>query len=187
LKKEELMIYRRRLPHWRLAGSVYFITWRLHPGQFELSPEERDIIAGAVKHFDDDRYDLLAYVVMHDHVHVLVKPAEKYGLAQLVHSWKSFTANRLQRHFNRYKCVWQDEYFDRIVRDEAELLEKALYIINNPFKVWPDIEEYQWVGGKLLEKAGTEARPTGTEARPTGTEARPTGHQDRPGYPEKLP
>jgi REP element-mobilizing transposase RayT len=97
---------------------------------------------------------------MHDHVHVLVKPAEKCGLAQLVHSWKSFTANRLQRQFNRQKCVWQDEYFDRIVRDEAELLEKAQYIINSPFKVWPDIEEYQWVGGKLIEEAGTEARPT---------------------------
>jgi putative transposase len=173
VKKEELIIYKRRLPHWRLDGSVYFITWRLHPSQFELNPEERDIITGAVKYFDDDRYDLLAYVVMHDHVHVLVKPAEKYGLAQLVHSWKSFTANRLQRQFNRRKCVWQDEYFDRIVRDEAELLEKAQYIINNPFKVWPDIEEYQWVGGKLIEEAGTEARPT--------------IHQDKPWYTEKLP
>lgn len=54
----------------------------------------------------------------------------------------------------------QDEYFDRIVRDEAELLEKAQYIINNPFKVWPEIEEYPWVGGNLIEVASTEARPT---------------------------
>jgi len=143
-----------------MDGSVYFITWRLHSSQFELNPDERDIITAAVKNFDNDRYDLLAYVVMHDHVHVLVEPAAKCGLAQLVHSWKSFTANRLQRQFNRRKCVWQDEYFDRIVRDEAELLEKAQYIINNPFKVWPDILEYQWVGGKLIEEAGTEARPT---------------------------
>jgi putative transposase len=160
VKKDDLIIYKRRLPHWRLEGSVYFITWRLPPAQVELNPEERGIISGAVKHFDDDRYDLLAYVVMHDHVHVLVKPAEKYELSQLVHSWKSFTTNHLQYHNNRQKCVWQDEYFDRIVRDEAELLEKAQYIINNPFKVWADIEEYQWVGGKLIEEAGTEARPT---------------------------
>ena len=160
MKKGELIIYKRRLPHLRLEGSVYFITWRLHPSQSELNSEDRDIITRAVKHFDGDRYDLLAYVVMHDHVHVLVKPAEKCGLAQLVHSWKSFTANRLQHQCNRRKCVWQDEYFDRIVRDEAELLEKAQYIINNPFKVWPDIEEYQWVGEKLIEEAGTEARPT---------------------------
>ena len=99
---------------------------------------------------------------MHNHVHVLVKPAGRYTLSQLVHSWKSFSANRLQRQFNRQKSVWQDEYFDRIVRDEAELLEKAQYIINNPFKIWPAIEEYQWVGGKLVEEAGTEVRPTST-------------------------
>jgi REP element-mobilizing transposase RayT len=143
MKKDELIIYRRRLPHWRLEGSVYFITWRLHPCQFELNPKERNIISEAIKYFDDDRYDLIAYVVMHDHVHVLVKPDEKYGLTQLVHSWKSFTANRLQRHGNRRNRIWQDEYFDRIVRDEAELVEKAQYIINNP-----------------IEAAGTEARPT---------------------------
>jgi hypothetical protein len=71
-------------------------------------------------------------------------------------------ANHLQRQFNRQKSVWQDEYFDGIVRDEAELLEKAQYIINNPFKVWSDLEEYQWVGGKLIKEAGTEARPTST-------------------------
>ena len=160
MKKEELEIYRRRLPHWRLEGSVYFITWRLHPSQHELESAERGIIANAIKHFDVQKYDLSAYVVMHNHVHVLVKPAEKYTLSQVVHSWKSFTANRLQHQCNRRKCVWLDEYFDRIVRDEAELLEKAQYIFNNPFKVWLDIEEYPWVGGKLIGEAGTEACPT---------------------------
>ena len=170
MRKEELVIYRRRLPHWRLEGSVYFVTWRLHPSQYELRPEEKNIIIEAVKHFDDNRYDLLAYVVMHDHVHVLIKPDKKYPLSNLVHSWKSFTANRLQLKFNRLKSLWQDEYFDRIVRDEEELMEKAQYIINNPFKVWPDIKEYQWVGGKLIEEAGTEARPTGMTTPPTATE-----------------
>jgi putative transposase len=160
MTKEELQIYRRRLPHWRLTGSVYFITWRLHPSQSELTSGERSTVTRAIKHFHDDRYNLLAFVVMHDHVHMLVKPAERYTLTQLVHSWKSFTANCLQRQFNRRKSLWQDEYFDRIVRDEEELIEKAQYIINNPFKVWPDIEEYQWVGGNLFEEAGAEARPT---------------------------
>jgi putative transposase len=105
LNKEELEIYRRRLPHWRLEGSVYFITWRLHPSQYELASEERSIVTNALKHFDVQKYDLLAYVVMHNHVHVLVKPTEKYTLSQMVHSWKYFTANRLQRRFKRRKSV----------------------------------------------------------------------------------
>jgi hypothetical protein len=41
--------------------------------------------------------------------------------------------------------VWQDEYFDRIVRGEAELSQKAQYILGNPFKRWPELENYPQV------------------------------------------
>jgi len=56
--EEELVIYRRRMPHWRLAGSVYFVTWRLTPPQTELTTDERGIIMSALKHFDNHRYEL---------------------------------------------------------------------------------------------------------------------------------
>ncbi len=179
-QEEKLAIYKRRLPHWRLSGAIYFVTWRLHPTQSELKPDERGIVASTLKHFDGERYDLLAYVVMHNHVHALVWPTDSYYLQNIVHSWKSFTAYRLQREFGRSDRLWQDEYFDRIVRDEKEFLEKAQYILNNPWKTWPEIKEYPWVGFK---EAGTEARPTGTEARPTGTEAGingPRADQEKP-------
>ncbi len=123
--------YRRRLPHLRSAGATYFVTWRLEPGQAELTSDERSVVAGALRYFDADRYELLAYVVMDDHVHVLLSPLGTIRLQDVLHSWKSFTANQLQRAFGRLGRVWQEEYFDRIVRDEAELLEKANYILNN--------------------------------------------------------
>lgn len=83
---------------------------------------------------------------MDNHAHVLVKPILEHDLQSILHSWKSFTALQLQRQFGRQKAIWQDEYFDRIVRDEAEFLEKAQYILNNPRKRWPELEEYSWVG-----------------------------------------
>jgi hypothetical protein len=36
------------------------------------------------------------------------------------------------------------EYYDRIVRDEADFREKVTYIINNPIKQWPGVTNYQW-------------------------------------------
>ncbi len=105
MRKEELQIYQRRLPHWRIDGSVYFVTWRLQPFQYELNAQERTIIENAIGHFDGERYELLAYVVMHDHVHLIVEPEENYRLQQLVHSWKSFSTNQLQRQFNRKRSV----------------------------------------------------------------------------------
>ena len=142
---EEVSIYRRKLPHWRQAEAVYFVTWRLHPGQPELSPDERTIVAGALEYFRNQRYELFAYVVMNDHIHGLIKPIDENSPQSILHSWKSFTAHRLQRQFGRQGTVWQDEYFDRIVRDQAEFFEKAQYILNNPRKRWPEIEEYRWV------------------------------------------
>ncbi len=131
---EDLVKYRRRMPHWRLAGSVYFVTWRLTPSRAELSAEERAVIMAALRYFDGNRYELYACVVMTDHVHVLVKPLEKHILQDIIHSWESFTAHQFRRYFGRKVGIWQGEYFDRIVRDEREFLDKAQYILNNPLK-----------------------------------------------------
>ncbi len=41
--------------------------------------------------------------------------------------------------------IWQDESFDRIIRDERELVEKLEYIKSNPQKRWAEIRDYRWV------------------------------------------
>jgi len=145
-KNPELTSYRRRLPHWRLEGSTYFVTWRLHPNQRPLSPEERDVVASAIRHFEKVKCELFVFVVMDDHCHVLFIPIGDHQLKDIVYSWKSYSAYRIQREFKHVGAIWQDESFDRIVRNEAEFLEKGNYILNNPRKRWPEIEDYPWVG-----------------------------------------
>jgi REP element-mobilizing transposase RayT len=158
MKNPILTIYTGKLPHWRMDGSTYFVTWRLAAKQALLQPDERTLVANTIKRFAGQRYDLWAYVVMDDHVHVTVTPVEVFSLQEIVHAWKSFTTNRLQRHFHRIGLIWQREYFDRIVRDERELVAKINYILDNPEKRWPDIEEYNWVGCdlSLVDDAGVE-------------------------------
>ncbi|MEO8606191.1 MAG: transposase [bacterium] len=141
---DDLTTYRRILPHWRMGGATYFITWRLDRDQAELDGAERSLVAGALTHFSGERYALLAYVVMDNHVHVLVTPISPHELQAIVHSWKSFTAHRLQRP-GRAKRIWQTEYFDRIVRNEIELREKLDYIAGNPLKRWPGVTSYPWL------------------------------------------
>ena len=69
---------------------------------------------------------------MDDHVHVSVLPLEGFALQRIVHSWKSFSAKQLAKDWRRSSPVWQREYFDRIVRNEEELMQKAQYILGNP-------------------------------------------------------
>jgi REP element-mobilizing transposase RayT len=139
------LYYRRQLPHWRQDQVIYFVTWRLARGQQELDSSERDLVVAAIKSFDGQRYDIAAYVVMDDHVHALLTPLVPFELKDILHSWKSFSAHQLQRKHKRLGRVWQDEYFDRIVRDDEELLQKLKYIIGNPWKRRPDIDDYAWV------------------------------------------
>jgi hypothetical protein len=76
---------------------------------------------------------------MPDHVHLILQPKEQesgqwWSLSAILHSVKSFTANQINKLLKHKGSVWQDESFDRIVRDEEEFLEKWNYIRNNPVK-----------------------------------------------------
>jgi REP element-mobilizing transposase RayT len=145
LASDAFYIYTKQLPHWRQVGRTYFVTWRVHKAQPEMIPEERDLVAQSLMHFHQQRYALWVYVVMNDHVHVLVQPTPPHELQSVVQGWKSFTAHAMKRQHGRLGTIWQDEYFDRIVRDETEYLEKMKYILGNPRKRWPEIESYRWV------------------------------------------
>jgi REP element-mobilizing transposase RayT len=129
-----------------MHGSVYFVTWRLAKHQPALGADERTVVMTTIKHFEIQQYRLPAYVVMDDHAHVLVQPLGDFELHSIAHSWKSFSSKQLAKGWARTPPLWQQEYFDRIVRDEKELVQKADYILSNPWNRWPFLQEYQWVG-----------------------------------------
>ena len=137
---------RRNLPHMGEFGACYMVTWRLHAGQAPLTGAERQLVCDALRHFDKERYWLGAYVVMDDHVHAIVQPRGDRELSSILHAWKSFTANRLQRLHRRTGCVWQDESYDRVIRSPDDLVEKASYILTNPVRRWLDTDEYAYAG-----------------------------------------
>lgn len=136
--------YRSRLPHVRIQGATYFVTWRLQKAQAELSEVERALVAESLRHFDGRRYLLHAYVVMNDHVHVLVEPRAAFRLESIVQSWKSFSAKRIGTLRGLAGTIWQREYFDRVIRDEDEYRQKRDYILENPFRRWPTLHAYSW-------------------------------------------
>jgi len=74
------------------------------------------IIENALLLFDGVRYKLPAWVVMPNHVHVLLVPKPGYLLEDIMRSWKSFTSNQANRLLKRTGRFWQEEYFDRYIR-----------------------------------------------------------------------
>lgn len=90
------------------------------------------IVADALVHFDDERYRLLAWCIMPNHVHAVMQPRPGYELSQILHMWKSFTAHEINKTLRRTGSVWQDEYYDHLIRDEDDLTHHIEYAWRNP-------------------------------------------------------
>jgi len=97
-------------------------------------PQITQVIVDNWKHFDGRRYDLIAYVVMPNHVHALMTPYEEFELEEVLHSLKSYTSNQINKRLNRSGTVWMEETYDHIVRDAEDLLRIQTYIRANPMK-----------------------------------------------------
>ncbi len=119
-------------------------------------PATREIVHECLRHFAGERYLLDAFVIMPNHVHVLMQPAGKFSLAEILHTWKSYTAKAINRSLGESGAVWQAESFDRMVRDDAELERYRAYIAANPAKAKLREEEYALDrGGKLQRSTGS--------------------------------
>ena len=113
----EFRTYRRNLPHLELPGSVYSLSFRT-ADRLTLSDSAKDIFLSTFHFHDKKKYHLHACVIMNDHAHCIlqsieinnnsqarrpappslpVRPYEYYSLAQITHSIKSYSANRIQR------------------------------------------------------------------------------------------
>ncbi|MEN8255600.1 MAG: DUF4080 domain-containing protein, partial [Verrucomicrobiota bacterium] len=98
------------------------------------NPELAAHVAETLQHFDGERYELDEWVVMPNHVHVLVKPLPGFGLPAILHTWKSYSAHAINQALNRKGQLWQKESYDHIVRDMDELNRIRNYIRRNPEK-----------------------------------------------------
>ena len=92
----------------------------------------RKIVVKALMHFNDERYWLHAFVVMPNHVHMLMEMIDPYRLQDVMHSIKSYTAHQINEICQSSGPVWEREYFDKIVRDSRHYQKVMRYIENNP-------------------------------------------------------
>ena len=94
------------------------------------------LLTEAMHHFDGKRYTLGAYVVMPNHCHVILRPLAlgEHELEAIVGSWKQYSAKRINEQRATKGEVWQDESYDRIVRDEEHLYRCLQYIGRNHAK-----------------------------------------------------
>ncbi len=115
------------------------------------------IVDDALHHFQDKRYLLSCACVMPNHVHVILRPFSKFSLESILQSWKRHTARQINKLLSRGGTLWQEESFDRIVRDCAHLRGIISYIQRNPRQVgltrgaWVTPKWSTWLDGEQQE------------------------------------
>lgn len=93
--------------------------------------EIQTIVENSILHFDNERYVLFDYIIMPNHVHLLLITGLKYSMKQIMHSIKSFSANEINKLLNRKGEVWQKSSFDSIMRNAIDYQNKKEYIMHN--------------------------------------------------------
>jgi type I restriction enzyme S subunit len=101
-------------------------------------PAVRDLVRDALLFFDGERYFLHDFVIMPNHVHVLLTVAPDEDLSRILGSLKSFTAKEINRRLGRAGLLWQKESFDHIVRDADGFERFREYIGRNAVGMKPE-------------------------------------------------
>jgi REP element-mobilizing transposase RayT len=137
------------------------------------NPPLAALVRDALLFHAGQKYDLLAWCIMPNHVHLLLKPLPKgtppsrrlesgedtagtvailpaafHSLAEILHSLKSYTAHQAGKLGLVSGSLWEREYFDRWTRNDEAVEYYRQYIRNNPLKAGlvPTPTEYPWLG-----------------------------------------
>ena len=212
--------YERHLPHWRIPGACYFVTFRLDdslPRNIEIDmrrekeawrqrlaqavarhegrlppdevaaweafqraqlrkleglldeghgecllrhPSDRECVQKALLHFEGTRSEMIAFVIMPNHVHLACRPLAPHALEELCASWKWYSAQQIQRRRARVGSLWQEENFDRLIRDAEHLTNVTRYIARNPIKAaLSEDDACVWFSKDIHAANGWPSRP----------------------------
>lgn len=133
-------------------------------------PAVAKIVSDKLHELDGNKYELIAYSIMPNHVHLLIDttiqiiddegfyinevPEDYYQLHQIMKLIKGSTAHAANKHLGRKGKFWQKDSYDRYVRNGKELWNIIQYILHNPVKAGlvakPDDYPYNYFASHLF-------------------------------------
>jgi REP element-mobilizing transposase RayT len=122
----------------RVEDHIFYITQCALPrGQNILLPCAGSLVSSICHYHDNGSWFCHAYVIMPDHVHLLIQTDGRIPLGTTLRNWKRFTARQ-------QGIKWQRDFFDHRLRSEESAAEKARYMELNPVRAGLASEDGQW-------------------------------------------
>jgi REP element-mobilizing transposase RayT len=97
-------------------------------------PDVSQLVESSLDHVNGDQCELGCYVVMPNHVHAILRPLdpEVIPLEKILQGCKRQASREINALVGRSGTLWQEESFNRIIRDEEHLYRCMQYIGRNP-------------------------------------------------------
>jgi putative transposase len=141
--------------HRGAPGSSYFVTTKCWQGHsvFQISETAEILIRTLFYYRDRNVYALHEFVIMPDHLHVLVTPAPKTSLERAIQFIKGGSSHRIHKERDQRMEIWQAGFYDWTIRDYNDWLRKVEYIHANPVRAKlvenPEVWPYSSANGKF--------------------------------------
>ncbi len=152
-----------------------------HGACWLAKPEIAATLRQLLLKFHGQRYQLHAWVIMPNHVHLLIEPGAGQPLAEILQEIKSVSAHEANAILGREGEFWQQESYDHLIRDDAGRARCVEYIAQNPVKAGLAgvAEEYRFSSAHIGEsQAGASPAlqdPGGVDAGAPPAPQRRTG------------
>ena len=132
--------------------------------RFLTKPPIAQLMIDALRFYEPQRYALIAYVVMPNHAHIVLTPADReaglppWGLDRIFQSLKGYTAKSGNQMLSRSGQFWQREYYDHLIRDDDELAWYVNYTLHNPVTagLCNDLLDWPWSNAAEVYGADVE-------------------------------
>lgn len=165
--------------HRTAPGSSYFVTTKCWQGRrvFQVREIARIFVETLLRYRNESAYLLHEFVLMPDHLHLLMTPSAALSLEKAVQLIKGGSSHRIHKHRRQTIEIWQEGFYDWTVRDANDWNTKVQYIRMNPVRAGLVDEPSDWLYSSASDRFAMDPAPRRYLNVPSGAEAPITQEQ----------
>ncbi|MGH9700424.1 MAG: REP-associated tyrosine transposase [Candidatus Acidiferrales bacterium] len=166
------------MKHRTAPGFTYFVTTKTWKNRdlFRVA-ENAEILVRCLLHYrDDEAYLLHEFVVMPNHLHLLVTPARDTSLEKAMQLIKGGSSHEIHKQRGHKMQIWHPGFHEESIRDQFDFLRKADYIRANPVRAHLVEKSEAWAFCSAANCYHCDPAPQRLRIRTSGAEA--PGRQD---------
>jgi putative transposase len=164
-----------RLRHRTMPGCTYFVSTKaFQSANLFQNPAVAELVVEVVLHYRES-YLLHAFVVMPNHLHVLVTPGGTCSLERAMQLIKGGSSHEVHKQRGGRMPLWQSGFHEETVRDERDYLSKVNYIHQNPVmgRLVENAQRWKWSSASGMYRL--DPKPQGLKRRADTSAAKAGG------------